>query len=215
VNENNGKAPETDSEGLLRQYFQSHALTDYEFEPRLPESRKPPDFRLRYAERRIILEVKEIDPREPGLTVADKNKPLWGKDEATRAHVTRRGLPILGGTSEPHVAVRQKIQEAWRKLRHSPNDICCIVLYDKRAPGPTTLEPWLVYGAMLGKLSHVTPYDPQRGFLREESFLTFSLSGGEMRWDSGESHKTNRGISLCLLDFYAPNPERDSSLRSE
>jgi hypothetical protein len=24
-----------------------------------------------------------------------------------------------------------------------------------------------------------------------------------------------RGISLCLLDFYAPKPKRDSSLRSE
>jgi hypothetical protein len=27
--------------------------------------------------------------------------------------------------------------------------------------------------------------------------------------------RAKRGISLCLLDSYAPDPERDSSLRSE
>jgi hypothetical protein len=219
VNENKRKAPETESERLLQRYFGSHGLTDYEFEPRLPESRKLPDFCLRHAGRRIILEVKEIDPPEPELTAADKDKPLLGKDEATRAHVTRRGLPILGKTSDPHVAVREKIEGAWQKLRHFPNDICCIVLYDRRAPGPTTLEPSLVYGAMFGKLSHVTPYDPQRGFLPEESFLTFSPAGGEMRWDSGESHKTNISAILVLeqfpvrqYTFRATAPKRDPRL---
>jgi len=201
MKENKGKAPETESERLLQQYFESHGFTDYEFEPRLPESRKLPDFCLRYAGSRIILEVKEINPREPEITVADKNKPLWGKDEATRAHVTRRGLPILGETSDPHLAVREKIEKAWQKLRHFPNDICCIVLYDTHGPGPTTLEPWLVYGVMFGRLSHVTPYDPQQGFVPDKSHLMFSPAGGEMRWDSGESHKTNISAILAVEQF--------------
>jgi len=143
MKESKGKAPETESERLLQQYFESHGLTDYEFEPRLPESRKLPDFCLRYAGSRIVLEVKQIDPREPELTVADKNKPLWGKDEATKAHLTRRGLPIPGGFSAPYAAIREKIEEAWQKLHHFSNDICCIVLYDTLAPGPTTEEHFL------------------------------------------------------------------------
>jgi hypothetical protein len=219
MNGNKGKAPETESERLLQQYFESHELTDYEFEPRLPESRKPPDFCLRYAGRRIILEVKEIDPPEPELTVADKNKPLWGKDEATKAHLTRRGLPIPGGFSDPDAAIRKKIEEAWQKLRHFPNDICCIVLYDTHAPGPTTLKPWLVYGAMFGKPSHVTPYDPQQGFVPGKSHLMFSPAGGEMRWDSGESRKTNISAILVVEQFpvgqyrfRATAPKRDARL---
>jgi hypothetical protein len=165
------------------------------------------------------LEVKEIVPRQPELAEADKNKPLWGKDEATKAHLTRRGLSLPGGFSDPYAAIRKKIEEAWRKLRHFPNDICCIVLYDTHAPGPTTLRPWLVYGAMLGKPSHVTPYDPRQGFVPGKSHLMFSPEGGEMRWDSGESHKTNISAILVVEQFLvgqyrfrATAPKRDARL---
>jgi hypothetical protein len=72
---------------------------------------------------------------------------------------------------------------------------------------------------MLGRLSHVTPYDPQRGFLPEKSFLTFSPAGGEMRWDSGESHKTSITAILVLeqfpvgqYTFLATAPKRDARL---
>lgn len=120
MSENGGKIPETESERLLQQYFESHGLTDYEFEPPLPESRKPPDFCLRYAGGRIILEVKEIHPREPELAVADGSKPLLGKDEAARAHVTQRGIPIVGGTSDPHLAVRRKSKNRGRSCATFP-----------------------------------------------------------------------------------------------
>jgi len=201
VNENRPKSPRTDSEKIFQRYLESQGLTNYKFEPQLPESKKTPDFCLNYAGRRIISEVKEIDPPEPEPAVVDSKKPLWGKDEARKLHITRSGLKIRGGFSDPYLRIQRKIEEAWEKLRYFPKNICCIVLYDTSSPGPTRLEPWLVYGAMLGRLTHVTPYDPERGLLPEKSFSMFSPEGGEMRWASGEPHKTNISAILVLEEF--------------
>ena len=55
-----------------------------------------------------------------------------------------------------------------------------------------------IYGAMLGKLTSVTPFDPKRGALIEKHYTIFSEAGGEMRWDSGEPHKSNVSAIVVL-----------------
>jgi hypothetical protein len=167
------------------------------------------------------LEVKESDPPEPEPAVVDPKKPLWGEDYARKAHVTLRGFRICGGLSDPHLRIRKKIEEAWEKLRDFPDDICCIVLYDTSSPGPTTLRPEVVYGAMLGRVMDVIPYDPHRGFLTEESFQIFSPEGGQTRWDTGEPRKRNISAVLVLdrfpvgrYRFFATAPKSDPTLRT-
>jgi hypothetical protein len=201
MNEGKTRGPKTDSEKIFKQYLESHELRNFEYEPHLPESERPPDFCLRYAGRRIILEVKEIRPPHAVPTVVDPRKPLWTVHEACKAHVTRGGLRIQGCSSDPYVSIRRKIEDAWEKLKNFPNDVCCVVLCDVSSAGPTALEPWLLYGAMFGKLEHLTLYDPKRGLSPEESFSVFSPQGGESRWDSGEPHKTNISAVIVLERF--------------
>jgi len=162
------KEPKTESERLFHDYLRSRGLRNFEYEPRLSESQKPPDFCLHFGGDRILFEVKELD--------SPHQKPFW---------------------FDPHAPIKAKIQEAWTQLRDFPNDCCCIVLYDLGRQAPV-LQKDFIYGAMLGKLTSVTPFDPKRGALTEESYTIFSEAGGEMRWESGKPHKTNVSAIVVL-----------------
>ena len=164
------KEPRTESEQLFQHYMRSRRLYRLEYEPRLAESQKSPDFCLYFGGSRILFEIKELDSPD--------------------------------GWFDAHAAIKSKIEEAWTQLRYFPDDCCCIVLYDlgRRAP---VLQRNFIYGAMLGKLTSVTPFDPKRGALTEKRFTMFSEAGGEMRWESGKPHKTNVSAIVVLEKFKA------------
>jgi hypothetical protein len=168
------KEPRTESERLFGDYLRSRGLRNFEYEPRLAESQKTPDFCLYFRGNRILFEIKELD------------SPHHKRD----------------GWFDAHAPIKSKIQEAWTQLQDFPDDCCCIVLYDlgHRAP---VLQRDFIYGAMLGKLTSVTPFDPKRGALTEERFTMFSEAGGEMRWESGKPHKTNVSAIVILEQFKA------------
>jgi len=159
----------TKSEKLFQSYLQSNRLRNFEYEPKLPGSKKPPDFCLYYGRLRIVFQVKELGPRKE--------------------------LP--DGPFDPHLSVKAKIEEAWRQLRDFPDECCCIVLHDL-GYGPPVLTKDIVYGTMLGKLKIFTPFDPRLGSLTDKSFTAFSNEGGEVRWESGEPHKSNVSAIIVL-----------------
>lgn len=166
---NKNKEPRTESERLFRDYLRSHGLQNFEYEPRLPESQKPPDFCLYFAGNRILFQVKELD--------SPHQKP--------------------DGCFDPYAPIAAKIQEAWTQLRDFPNDCCCLVLYDARRRAPL-LQRDFIYGVMLGKLTSVTPSDPRRRALIQKHYTIFSEAGGEMRWEFGKPHKSNVSAIAAL-----------------
>jgi hypothetical protein len=221
MNDDKRKSPKTESEKLFQRYLESRELRNFEYHPRLPGSKKRPDFCLKYAGKRILLEVKELDPPQPDPQVMDQNKALLGKDEARKTHATRGGFKICARWTDPCLRICTAIEEAWKQLRDFPNDICCIVLYDTSTPGATKLGPEDVYGAILGRVRWFIPHDPQHGFLPEESFPMFSPEGGEMRWETGEPHKNNISAILVLdqfpvgkYRFFSTAPARNPALSS-
>jgi hypothetical protein len=167
----NGKKPRptTDSEKLFEKYLVQNGFCSFDYEPRLRESRRPPDFCLHYAGGRILFQVKQLDS----------------------PHVRPDGF------FDPHDTIKGKIEEAWRQLRGFQNDCCCIVLCELGSQTPV-LDRNFIYGVMLGRLQIVTPFDRDRGPLPESAFTAFSDEGGEMRWESGEPHKANVSAIVVL-----------------
>lgn len=63
------------SEMLLEGYLRHYGYRDFDFEPEIPGSSRRPDYRLRWANGEVLLEVKEFHA-EPGELAAATSIPI-------------------------------------------------------------------------------------------------------------------------------------------
>jgi hypothetical protein len=164
----------TQSERLFEHYLNSVQISDYEYHPRSPVSRKRPDYRLFVHGEQLFCEVAEFDSPiefEPALAPRKINQKLT-----------------------------DKIQEEWKQLKDIPIHPRCIVLHASGQLNYLTGR-WWIWGAMLGVIEHFTPCDPQTGLVYGRSGPRFSREGGQMVWDTGEARKENLGAIVVVEEL--------------
>jgi hypothetical protein len=132
----------TISEQYFEYYLLSNGYSNFEFEPSLPGTPKRPDYRLTVGSTQMLLEVKEFFVSEKDFI----GGPLGGG--------------IRGGAvALPYAPIRQKIDDAREKFSGVKNQTCCLVLYNVNKP-LVSLDPEMVYGAMLGDITWSIPFNP-------------------------------------------------------
>ncbi|MEK6676018.1 MAG: hypothetical protein AABZ47_10245 [Planctomycetota bacterium] len=118
----NQSTSRTESEILFERYLQDGGY-QFEFEPALSESRKRPDFRVRFDDHQFFFEVKE-------------------------RHGTSQ--PQVGATCfDSYAGIRDEINEARRKFRMLKDSCCSLVLFNA-GDLDTILIPIEVFSAMFG-----------------------------------------------------------------
>lgn len=130
-------ATKTESEELFQAYLGMRGLTNYSFEPDLPETSQRPDYALDFQKTQIFFEIKEFSatPEDfrPGFRQFD-----------------------------PYEPIREKIEAGRRKFRDLKDYCCCLVLYNRKKPF-VNLGWQFIYGALLGNLAIRIPlYDSHK-----------------------------------------------------
>lgn len=142
------------SELAFEKYLTSQGLKDWDYEPEISGKSQRPDYRLRYADAELFLEVKEFrqDPKQQ--------------------------LP-QGGPYDPYVAIREKIDAAREKFKNFKEHCCSLVLLNVDAWLVHSDDFWIMVGSMLGDLGFSFSVDMETGSAVGEPTWAF-LKRGKM-----------------------------------
>lgn len=172
----------TVSERAFREYLSKRGL-DPRYEERPPGIKRPVDHSLELGGKTIRFDVKEWEPKGP---------------------------PIGAGAFDPYKPIREKIEKAREKFKQYKRrgEPCVLVLWHN-GPELIMLDAMTIFGAMLGNVGMVFPFDTQTGVGDTScTELTF-LEGGRMvhHTPSGTVRLQNTTISaiavLELIDIRA------------
>jgi len=126
------------SELLFEEYVTEFGLGPVDHEPPFPGTTKVIDYRLKHKGQTLWFEVKEF---------ADD-----------------LGLPgRAGGSFDPYIGVRSKINKASEKFRDYDGECCTLVLFNERANLVDICTPRIVLGAMLGNVGFSIPINLETG----------------------------------------------------
>ena len=147
------------SEQIFEHYLQVNGYTQIEFQPRLPETTRTPDYRVSLGSRKLLFEVKEFH-------ISDQD--FRGPRDANG---------VRGGAYDPYVRIRQKIDDAREQFKGIKGQTCCLVLFNQEKP-LVDLNWQIVYGAMLGPVGVSIPFNPGIGsFDQSKARDVFSGNG--------------------------------------
>lgn len=148
-------ALKTKSELLLEGYLRWHGYAEFAFEPAVPGTTKRPDYRLRWKDQTILLEVKGL-------------------------RATADDFRSGPGSFDPYAPVRKKIEAARKKFKDLDSYCCCLVLHNVDKP-LVLLDCQHVYGAMLGDIGFSVPISlPGMPHPADDKTRVIFTSGGKM-----------------------------------
>jgi hypothetical protein len=164
------------SEMLLKGYLRNQGYADFDFEPEIAGTTRRPDYRLRWADADVLLEVKEF---------------------RGNADDFRSGF----GSFDPYPPLREKIDTARDKFSKLKQYCCGLVLYN--VDKPLILLDWQhIYGAMLGNLGWSVPLDlPGRPAPEDAEVRSIFMGGGKMHRERSGTPKNpqNQTISGIIV----------------
>ncbi len=179
----------TVSESLFEEYLCSNGYRDWTYEPQIGKQSKHPDYLLRHAGSESLFEVKEIHekrPKPPGLVVVN-----------------------------PYRALRSKIHEARVQFQRL-KDYCCSLVVCNISDWEATLDPEVVFGAMLGDLGFAIDFDAAAGQLVPGTERNTFLDGGKMiRYKTGDPQNTTISAIVVLERYRVPDLEFDEAVKEE
>jgi len=179
----------TVSESLFEEYLCSNGYRDWDYEPKIGNQPKRPDYLLRYGGVELLFEVKELREKSP------------------RPH----GAVHIN----PYRSLRSKIEEARVKFRRLKDHCCSLVVYNID-DWEARLDPDLVLAAMLGNFGFSMDFDASAGRLVPGTERNTFLDGGKMiRYKTGDPQNTTISAIVVLEGYRVPDFEFDNAVRQE
>lgn len=126
------------SELLFEEYVSEQQLGVLDREPNIPGKNRRLDYRLTFRGQPLWFEVKE-----------------FGEDRAC--------LVAGGGSYDPYIGIRKKIDAVSKQFSEYPNESCSLILFNRNINLVDIYNPRIVLGAMLGNVSYRVPLDVARG----------------------------------------------------
>src|SRR5581483_7467926 len=180
----------TPGEILFEQYLQSQAIT-FEFEKQHLDKTKRPDYTKQWENQTVILDVKDFDPPERGLT----------------------GF----GYFDPYTRIREKIEQGRDKFKQYKEFCCGLILHNLGNPFVSLHEPDIMLGAMYGDSGFTFPIDLRRGVGDTKQLKRAFLN--RIRPNRSEPQNTTISalitlVKICphylqLLDLVRENPGKE------
>lgn len=169
---------QTVSEVLFEDYLEQHKLGTPDREPSIPGKAQKIDYRLAFNGRNLWFEVKEF--AEDRSLVIDNS---------------------TGGFIDPYVAIRRKIDKASEKFHEYPDECCSLILYNRNLNLAFIYTPEIVFGAMLGNISWLTPMDFQTGTETGPPRQIFSGGGKLLHPHTNVPQNTRISAVIALEKF--------------
>ena len=170
----------TVSEELFAEYLDA-AKYPWEYEEPVEGQTKKPDFRIRHGGVELLCDVKQRNPSE---------------------------MPKGGGNANPVRHVREILRRAIKQFKGFDEHLCAAVLYN-HGDWETSLEPFIIYGAMLGQPGFSMNLDAETGTLDPDTAQNvFMARGGKMikHYEPLEVYETPRNISAVIaLERHSPD----------
>lgn len=170
----------TKSESLFETYLgENNARFDYE--PSVSRTSCKPDYHVRWGDRELIVEVKELHERRPE--------------------------PPGASSFDPYRGIRKEIHEA-RKQFHDFKEYCCVLVLYNANDWEFRDWPYVLFGAMLGDAGIQMPFNPDIGKLLEDEARPAFLDGGKMVDPKSRRQQNTTFSAIGVLgDVTIPNPE--------
>ncbi len=160
------------SEVLFEDYMAEQKLGVPDHEPIVPGKNRRVDYRLHFKDQILWFEVKEFA----------EDPTCFGEGK--------------GGSYDPYIGIRKKIDEASKKFREYAGESCSLVLYNRNLNLIDISTPFIVLGAMLGNVSYRVPIDFERGVVNGPHSQVFS-EGGKLI-NPRTKNPTNTRISAVI-----------------
>jgi hypothetical protein len=132
----------TAGEILFEKYLQQNGYLDYEFEPKIPGSNRPPDYLVRTRAAEVITDVKDFEPDD----VTDLEN-------------------CSGGAFDPHRRIRKRIEKLREKFKMMRGATPCVgVLHSPGVAVDVHLDdPEVMIPAMRGNVTIAIPFNEETG----------------------------------------------------
>lgn len=175
------------SELLFETYLRANDAS-YDYEPTVPGKRRKPDYHVRWGDRELIVEVKELHERRPE--------------------------PPGASWFDPYRGIRKEIHEARKQFREFKEHYCVLVLYNVN-DWEFRDWPYVLFGAMLGDAGTQMPFDPDMGELLEDEARSAFLDRGKMVDPKSRIAQNTTFSAIAVLgDVTIPNPEFEREYQS-
>jgi hypothetical protein len=162
----------TKSEELFAAYL-DEAKHAWDYEPLIPGHTKRPDFHVTDTALGLLFDVKERSPSE---------------------------MPSGPRCIDPIGKVRKLIESGRQTFKHFKDRPCGLVVYNN-GDFDTRLDPFCIYGAMLGQPGIRFPFDPETGTMDGDAAESVFLPrGGKMvkHYEPFEPHDSTRNMSAVI-----------------
>ena len=181
----------TQSEVSFARYLDEFGY-EWDYEPQIPEKNKRPDFRVRRHGVECLLDAKERAPKSP---------------------------PPEARFIDPIKGVRKLIESGCDTFSEFGEFLCAVVLQNT-GDCQTCLNPWSIFGAMLGYPGITAEFDAEAGIVDIESARNVFLErGGKMisHYVPLEPRESTKNISAIVIPslYSVPNPAFDRVVKDE